>query len=156
MGVAGSGKSTVGGRLAQRLGLPFIEGDDFHDPGAMRRMATGQPLTEAQRGPWLDRLHAALVGSVATGAVCACSALTEAARRRLTAGLDDVRLVWLNGPADLISDRLARRPGHSVGATLLPSQLDTLEPPAHALQIDVHDEPDRIVERIVDWLDAAP
>lgn len=156
MGVAGSGKSTVGALLANRLELPFVEGDDFHEPRAMRQMAKGQPLTETQRGRWLDRLHAALVGSVATGAVCACSALTEAARRRLTAGLDDVRVVWLRGPADLISDRLANRTGHPVGASLLPSQLDTLEPPAHALQIDVRDELDRIVGRIVDWLDAAP
>lgn len=156
MGVAGSGKSTVGHLLAHQLGLPFIEGDDFHDAPALTQMAAGQPLTEAQRGPWLDRVHAALVALATVGAVCACSALTEAARQRLTAGLVDVRLVWLAGSAELIAERLSHRSGHPVGTSLLPSQLETLEPPEHALQIDVHDPPDRIVGRIVEWLGAAP
>lgn len=154
MGVAGSGKSTIGSRLATRLDLPFVEADDFHDSSSIARMSAGQALSATDRIPWLDRLHAELVRLAPRGAVCACSALTRASRRRLTADLHDVRLVWLHGPADVIAERLAQRHGHPVGVALLPSQLDTLEPPPRALAVDVRDTPEHIVERIADWVDA--
>ncbi len=111
MGVAGSGKSTVGARLAVRLGVPFLEGDDAHSPEAKAQMAEGIPLTEAQRGPWLDRLHAELAAHTSTGVVLACSALTAASRRHLTGELATVTFVALVAPEDALAARLAARSG---------------------------------------------
>ena len=155
MGVAGSGKSTVGSLLAARLGLTFVEGDDLHDPAAMARMAAGRPLTEADREPWLDRVNARLRTLRDGGAVCACSALTGAARGRLARGLGPVAFVWLHGTPELLAARLGARRGHPVGPVLLPSQLATLEPPADALSLDVTPSPEELVDRIVAWLGPA-
>jgi gluconokinase len=127
MGVAGSGKSTVGALLATRLGVPFLDGDDFHTPAAKAQMAEGVPLTEEQRGPWLDRLHAELAAHAATGVVLACSALTAASRRRLAGELTAVTFVALVAPEDELAARLAEREGHFAGPDLLASQLASLE-----------------------------
>jgi carbohydrate kinase (thermoresistant glucokinase family) len=126
MGVAGSGKTTVGRLLARRLGVPFVDGDDAHTEAAKRQMADGVPLTEAQRVPWLDRLHQTLSDHAANGVVLACSALTTAARHRL-AGARPVRFLALVVPADVLATRLRDRSGHFAGADLLASQLATLE-----------------------------
>ena len=107
MGVAGSGKSTAGARLAVRLGVPFLEGDDAHSAEAKAQMAKGIPLTEAQRGPWLDRLHAELAADTSTGVVLACSALTAASRRQLAGELAAVSFVALVAPEDALAVRLA-------------------------------------------------
>ena len=104
--------SAVTARLARAFGVPFVEGDDFHDPENIARMARGEPLTDEMRRPWLDRLNGELHRRQATGVVLACSALTEASRRRLTAGLDDVRFVVLTGDRELLRERLARRTSH--------------------------------------------
>src|SRR5919106_3736177 len=93
MGVSGSGKTTIGTRLARELGVPFLEGDDFHDPENIERMRRGEPLTDEMRGPWLDRLNRELHRRREPGVVLACSALTAAARGRLTARLRDVKFV---------------------------------------------------------------
>ena len=158
MGVSGSGKTTIGSRLAARLGVPFVEGDDFHDPAAIEQMAHGHPLTDAQRAPWLDRVNAELRRHGADGAVCACSALDEWSRERLTRGLDGVRIVFLRGDPELLARRLRDRKGHPVGVDLLASQLATLEPPDEpdVLELDVADEPDHLVDQAVDWLAQAP
>ena len=87
MGVSGSGKNTIGEPLAQRLGCKFIDGDDYHPPENVRKMAAGIPLQDADRWPWLERLNAAL--KMEKQAVVACSALKEAYRRRLLAGIRD-------------------------------------------------------------------
>jgi carbohydrate kinase (thermoresistant glucokinase family) len=152
MGVAGSGKSTVGRALAVRLGAVFVEGDDLHSPQAVATMAAGRPLSEADRDPWLARVRAEIVAHSDRDVVVACSALTAHARRLLADGAGDVRFVWLTGDAELLAGRLRRRRGHPVGPELLPSQLATLEPPADALALDVAEPPDVLVERIVDWL----
>jgi gluconokinase len=153
MGVSGSGKTTIGSQLAARLEVPFVEGDDFHDPAAMEQMAHGHPLTDAQRAPWLDRVNAELRRHDA-GVVCACSALDSWSRERLTHGLDDVRIVFLRGDPELLAQRLRAREHHPVGVDLLASQLATLEPPhdANVLELDVADEPDQLVDRAADWL----
>ena len=127
MGVSGSGKSTVGRRLATELGVPFVDGDDEHTPAAKARMAQGIPLDDAWRAPWLDRLDAILREHVDNGLVIACSALTRAYRRRLTRGVPGVAFVALVAPREVLAERLAARHGHVAGPALLDSQLATLE-----------------------------
>src|SRR4051794_33969531 len=114
MGVAGSGKSTVGALVAAGLAVPFLDGDDFHARTDIERMRQGIPLDDAARGPWLDRLHAALATHRASGAVLACSALTAAYRARLARDLD-IRFVLLDVPRSVLEDRLRRRRDHFAG-----------------------------------------
>lgn len=130
MGVAGCGKSSVGARLAEALGWRFIEGDSFHSPANIAKMAGGTPLTDEDRWPWLDTLAAELKRQ--PDAVLACSALKQAYRDRLAAD----RVVWLRGDKALIAKRLGRRRNHFMPATLLDSQFATLEPPQGALEFD--------------------
>jgi gluconokinase len=127
MGVSGSGKSTVGRRLATELGVPFVDGDDEHTPEAKARMAQGIPLDDVWRAPWLDRLDAILREHVKGGLVLACSALTRAYRRRLARGVPRVSFVALVAPHEVLAERLAARHGHFAGPALLDSQLATLE-----------------------------
>ena len=127
MGVEGVGKSTVGRRLTDELGVAFFEGDDAHSAAAKARMAAGIPLDDQDRAPWLDRLDAILRRHAATGLVLACSALKHAYRLRLTRGVADVEFVALVAPRDVLMERIADRPGHFAGTNLLESQLETLE-----------------------------
>ena len=149
MGVTGTGKSTIGKRLASSLDLPFIEGDDFHDPANVDKMRRGVPLTDEERVPWLDRLNVELRAHVRSGAVLACSALTKAARRRLTVDVDDVRFVLLRGDEGLLRARLQTRKGHFVSVNLLASQLETLEEPDDAAVVNVDGTPDAVFARVV-------
>lgn len=153
MGVAGSGKTMIGTRLADALGLPFVEGDDFHAPANVEKMRRGIPLTEEERGPWLDRLHAELEARTPTGAVLAGSALTDASRRRLTTGVAGVRFVLLRADEAVLRSRLEARTGHYAGADLLASQLATLQEPDDAVVVDVDAPPDAVVARVVAALD---
>lgn len=132
MGVSGSGKSTLGARLAAALGGRFLEGDDFHDPAAVAKMRSGTPLTDDDRWPWLDRLGRALGEAAASGggAVAACSALRRAYRERLAAAAGvPVRFVLLDPGRPVLERRMAERTGHYMPASLLDSQLATLERP---------------------------
>ncbi len=141
MGVSGCGKTTVGRALADALGWPFHDADDFHPEGNVAKMAAGEALTDDDRRPWLDRLAAAMRAAQAGGgnAVLACSALKQAYRDRIaTAG--NVRFVHLEGDADTIAARLAARRHRYMPASLLASQLATLEPPRDAITIDVRDD----------------
>jgi gluconokinase len=153
-GVAGSGKTTIGTRLAQRLGWPNFEGDDFHPPANRERMARGLPLDEDDRAPWLAALRMQMdrVRSAGGQAVFTCSALRKAHREQLADGCDDVLLVHLSGDYQTIHDRVVRRDGHWFDPALVSSQFETLEPPVHALAIDVREAPDAIVERIIQAL----
>lgn len=147
MGVAGSGKTTVGRIVAERLGWRFLDADDFHSPENVEKMRSGQPLTDDDRWPWLDRLNGLLRED--GSAVLACSALRQRYRDRIGAGLDDVRWVHLAGSFELIGSRLAARKGHYMPASLLASQFNTLEPPSAALTIDVEDTPEVLAARIL-------
>ncbi|MBN9106071.1 MAG: gluconokinase [Propionibacteriaceae bacterium] len=128
MGVAGSGKSTVGEALAATLGVPFAEGDDFHSDEARAKMAAGVPLTDADRWPWLDRLVAWMDGHADTGCVVSCSALRHAYRDRLRAASGVVECYELDVDPDDLRQRMAQRVGHYMPVELLESQLATLEP----------------------------
>jgi gluconokinase len=128
MGVAGSGKSVVGRLLAQRLGVEFAEGDDFHPAANVAKMTAGQPLDDADREPWLDVVAGWIAGRGELGGVVSCSALRRRYRDRLRADTPGVFFLHLDGSPALISGRLAERTGHFMPAELLRSQVDTLEP----------------------------
>lgn len=132
MGVAGSGKSTLASLLAEKLDCPFLEGDDFHSAANVAKMRGGQPLTDEDRWPWLDALGAAIGEAIATNgfAVASCSALRRIYRDRLRAAIGPgVLFVLLEADAAELTRRLNQRPGHYMSASLLGSQLATLERP---------------------------
>lgn len=150
MGVAGAGKSTLGAGLARRLGWPFIDADDHHPPRNVAKMASGIPLEDEDRWPWLDQLNTMLAGE--KNVVLACSALKDSYRRRLLAGIGPSRIVYLQGSFELIAARLATRRHRYMPASLLESQFAALEPPAGAIAIDIAAEPGRCVDAIVQAL----
>lgn len=149
MGVSGTGKTTVGRALARASGARFVDADDLHPAANVDRMRRGVPLTDDDREPWLSALRDIVDGALARPGVLvlACSALTARARRRLGAGRDNVRLVFLRGPKELIETRMRRRT-HFMRPELLDSQLATLAPPADALELDVSQPVDTLVARI--------
>jgi gluconokinase len=131
MGVAASGKTTIGRALAETLAVPFQEGDDLHDAANVAHMAAGIALTDADRAPWLARIGAVLDGwrQSGSGGVVTCSALKRAYRDQLRQGRPELQLVWLHGSRKLIAQRMAARTDHFMSPTLLDSQFATLEPP---------------------------
>jgi gluconokinase len=154
MGVAGAGKTLIGSKLAQALGAAFVDGDDYHPAENVKKMAAGIPLTDADRAGWLralaDRIR--LARDANEWLVVACSALKRAYRDVLRAGDPDAQLVLLSGTRALLAERLGARHGHYMPASLLDSQLATLEAPAedeHAWTYDVRESPERIVESLV-------
>ncbi|MCL8026087.1 gluconokinase [Nocardioides sp. BSK12Z-4] len=159
MGISGSGKSTVGAALAQRLGVPFADGDDFHPPANIAKMSAGQALDDDDRAPWLDAL-ASWLAEHGQGCVLSCSALKRVYRDRLRADAPDLALLHLDGPVEVIRERQATRPGHFMPATLLASQVATLEPLAadeRGIVLDVSTDVDTIVARAAAALvDQAP
>jgi gluconokinase len=147
MGVSGAGKTTIGQLLARRLGCEFLDADDFHPPENVAKMASGTPLTDADREPWLERLNAELRRR--SDAVLACSALKQAYRDRLCEGLLQCELVYLRGEFPLIEQRARARAHRYMPAALLQSQFAALEPPAHATEIDVSQPLEHCVEAIL-------
>ena len=131
MGVSGCGKTTVGRALAERLGRPFHEGGALHPPENVAKMASGTPLSDADRAPWLEAVAAWIDGQrrIGTGGVVSCSALKQAYRRVIIGERRDVRLVYLRGDRDAIATRLAARTDHFMPLSLLDSQFATLEEP---------------------------
>ena len=150
MGVAGSGKTTIGQKLAAALGWQFADADNFHSPANIAKMSAGQPLDDADRAPWLAALRAFIDERLARGenAVLACSALKASYRDVLIADPARVRLVHLQGSPDLLQRRLRGRHGHYMAPAMLDSQLATLEPPPHALTLDIAHSPDELVSEI--------
>ena len=131
MGVSGCGKSSVGRRIAQALGLGFVEGDELHPPRNVALMAAGIPLTDADRADWLAAIAARLgqAHDAGRGLVVSCSALKRSYRDVLRAPCPGLRFVYLQGDAALLRERLKSRTGHYMPPSLLDSQLATLEPP---------------------------
>jgi len=156
MGVSGSGKTTVGLALAQKLGAPFYDGDNFHPPQNIAKMAAGIPLDDEDRFVWLVRLHDLIADHLAQGetAVVACSALKKKYREQLRQGNDGLHIVYLEGSFDLIRERMEARHPHYMKANMLQSQFETLEPPSphDTLILIADDAVDNIVNRIVSSL----
>ncbi|HUA36800.1 MAG TPA: gluconokinase [Candidatus Sulfopaludibacter sp.] len=157
MGVSGSGKTTVGKLFAKKTGAEFFEGDEFHPPGNIEKMRRGIPLTDADRTKWLQTLREIIQRSLAAGkfTVMACSVLKAAYRDLLQAGDPRVQFVHLTGPRTLIEARLKARTNHFMPATLLDSQLATLEPPVDALTFSCETSPDEIVNALLQALGVA-
>jgi len=154
MGVSGSGKSTIGALLAERLACEFQDGDRFHPPSNVEKMHRGIPLADADRLPWLEAIAAWIDAARAAGkpAVVACSALKRRYRNILIGKHADVRLVYLKGDEALIAGRMAHRKGHFMPQGLLRSQFEALEEPGpeeKPIIVEIDRSPDEIVEEIV-------
>lgn len=151
MGVAASGKSTVGKLLANRLSLSFIEADDFHSKENVLKMSKGIPLNDEDRYPWLKSLSQELqLQEQRKGAVLACSALKENYRKILQQGLHE-KIIWiyLEGDETILKERIKKREGHFMPEELLQSQLTTLEKPAYAFSFSIENDPETIVNEIM-------
>lgn len=160
MGTAGSGKSTLAERLATELGWPFAEGDRYHPPANVAKMAAGVALTDSDRQPWLEALAAWIAAREAEGAssVLACSALKRAYRDVLRGGAPRVRFVHLRGTFETLAERLAGRSGHFFPRDLLASQLATLEPLGSGedgVEIDIALDRDAQLRKALDELGLA-
>lgn len=161
MGVAGSGKTTVGRALAQRLGWSFQDGDDYHPAENVVKMARGQPLTDADRALWLDRLRAVIDGHLLQQepVVLACSALKRAYRQRLGQGEEGIGFVYLRGDdEELIRHRMQSRQDHYFKKELLQSQFEILEEPDgdEAIIVDISRSVDSLVAEITARIAFAP
>ena len=154
MGVSGCGKTTIASSLAQALGWAFVEGDAFHPPENVQRMAHGVALTDADRALWLERLALELKDQAHAnaGVVLACSALKKSYRDVLRRGWSNTLFLYLDGSADLIGQRLSARKGHYMPSSLLQSQFEALEPPGqteHAWRYAIDQSPQAIVDDVL-------
>ncbi|WP_201977728.1 gluconokinase [Hymenobacter rubidus] len=158
MGVSGCGKTTVGQQLAQQLKLPFYDADDFHSKANIEKMSHGTPLTDEDRRDWLATLATDLgQWAQAGGAVLACSALKESYRTTLQSHVPEpFHWVLLDGPKELLLERMGTRQGHFMHSNMLDSQLATLEKPAYALHLSITNTPSQLVEQIVTALQQNP
>ncbi|MFF4313682.1 gluconokinase [Streptomyces sp. 900105755] len=159
MGVAGTGKTTIGPLLAARLGVPYAEGDDFHPPANIAKMSAGHPLDDADRWPWLDAIGAWAHGRAGLGGVVSSSALKRSYRDRLRAAAPGIVFLHLSGDRQLIEDRMSHRQGHFMPTALLDSQFATLqplEPDEAGVAVEVSGTPEEITARAVRALEALP
>ena len=158
MGVSGSGKSTVGAALAQRLRVPFADADDFHPPANIAKMTAGEALNDDDRYPWLEAIGEWLAEH-GEGGVMSCSALKRKYRDQLRNHCAEVEFLHLSGSPDTIGRRQASRPGHFMPASLLESQFRTLEPleaDERGVAIDIDQNIDSIVDTYVTSAEANP
>ncbi|MEU3094390.1 gluconokinase [Streptomyces sp. NPDC006967] len=157
MGVAGTGKTTIGPLLAARFDVPYAEGDDFHPQANIDKMSAGTPLGDDDRWPWLDAIGAWAHERAGHGGVVSCSALKRSYRDRLRAAAPGVVFVHLSGDRALVEDRMAHRQGHFMPTALLDSQFATLqplEPDEAGVSVDVAGSPEEITGRAAAALDA--
>jgi gluconokinase len=155
MGVSGSGKTSVGKALADRLGWQFYDADDFHPPENIAKMANGMPLDDSDRVLWLAALHDLISSSLKADrpGVLACSALKEHYRQQLLNGNRDVQLIYLKGNYDLIWSRMQTRSDHYMKPSMLKSQFATLEEPVNALTVEISRSVCVIVQQILEHID---
>ncbi|MEU5218020.1 gluconokinase [Streptomyces sp. NPDC020807] len=152
MGVAGTGKTTIGPLVAEALAVPYAEGDDFHPAANVAKMSAGTPLDDADRAPWLDAIGAWAAGRAGHGGVVSSSALKRSYRDRLRAAAPGVVFLHLTGDRELIEGRMAARKGHFMPTALLDSQFATLQPLADdeaGVAVDVTGTPEDIATRAV-------
>jgi len=151
MGASGSGKTTIGKMLAERLGWKFLDADDFHSASNIEKMSRGIPLKDEDRFPWLEQLrneiHKLLEGG--TSGVVACSALKESYRKILSRKNEPIRFAYLKGNYDQLQKHLQSRHGHFMKSDLLESQLQTLQEPEDAIVADISSSPESIVKTIL-------
>jgi gluconokinase len=154
MGVSGSGKTTVGRLLSQEMGWPFYDGDDFHPPENVAKMARGIPLDDDDRVGWLDQLAATIQQHLDAGQsmLLACSALKHKYRDRLRIDPQQVRFIYLKGDFELILSRMQTRDDHYMRPTMLASQFADLEEPQDALVLDIDEPPEQLCQRIIQTL----
>lgn len=156
MGVTGSGKTTIGELLANKIAAAFADADDYHSVANKEKMAAGRPLDDDDRQPWLETLNGLLRSwfDTRSNGVLACSALKQKYRDTLASGIPvgTLHFVWLDGSPDLLAGRLAARHHEYMNPNLLKSQFDTLEAPADALRIVNDRSPDEVVDRILQQL----
>ncbi|WP_414575015.1 gluconokinase [Anabaena sp. CCY 9402-a] len=147
MGVAGSGKTTIGKLLAESLGWEFQDADDFHSPENIEKMRLGIPLDDADRIPWLQDIRNAIAQWLQENrnVVLACSALKASYRQFLVGDRDDIKVVYLKGSDEIIQKRLQERQSHFMSEKLLNSQFNTIEEPNNAIYIDISQPPEEIV-----------
>lgn len=150
MGVSGSGKTTIGKKLAERLSIPFHDADDFHSKANKDKMANGIPLSDADRLPWLEELgNFLLKWNSDSGSVLACSALKESYRVIFNSRVEDIKWIYLHGSNDLLNSRIEKRSDHFMKVEMLKSQIEDLEPPDYGYYFSVSGMPEDIVESIV-------
>ncbi len=154
MGVAGSGKTTIGQLLSSKLGWPFFEGDDFHSKANVEKMAQGTPLTDEDRADWLSAIagQIKLLEKESRSGVIACSALKNSYRIKLSKAAKDIKFVFLRGDYDLLQERLESREGHFMKPSMLKSQFETLEEPENSIDVDIKDAPEKIVDTIIQMI----
>ncbi|MBI0297287.1 gluconokinase [Streptomyces sp. PRKS01-29] len=150
MGVSGTGKTTIGPLLAEELGVPYAEADDFHPPANIAKMSAGTPLDDDDRRPWLDAIGAWAHDHAEGGGVVSCSALKRIYRDRLRSAAPGIVFLHLAGDREVIAERMKERKGHFFSGDLLDSQLATLEPlqaDEYGVAVDVTPDPEVITER---------
>ena len=154
MGVSGSGKTTLGKAITGQLGCPFYDGDDFHPPANLAKMAAGIPLTDKDRASWLAALAARIQGGLGQGesGVIACSALKEKYRQALLVDAGQVKFVYLKGSYEVILARMQGRPAHYMKPAMLKSQFETLEEPKEVLTVDITLTPEVLVRTIMGYI----
>jgi 6-phosphogluconate dehydrogenase len=155
MGVSGSGKTTIGKLLAQKLNIDFFDGDSFHSVANIEKMSAGIPLTDEDRKGWLESIHTFSKQSIqnSKSIVFACSALKEIYRTLLSKGIESsIEWIYLKGDADIITERMKNRVGHFMSAEMLQSQMSILEEPSEGIVITIEDKPENIIHTIMEQL----
>jgi gluconokinase len=157
MGVSGSGKTTIGTRLAETLNCSFLEGDSLHPPANVEKMSHGIPLTDADRAPWLAAIRSHIMAAIEQGQclIVACSALKQQYRDFLSQGTSII-WVYLKGTQEVIEPRIEHRYAHYMKAGMLPSQFADLEEPKDALVVDISLPPEIILQQLLPQLRARP
>jgi len=157
MGVSGAGKTLIGQKLTKKLGVPFYDGDDFHPEANVQKMASGKPLNDRDRQPWLENLASKInEWNREGGAILACSALKKSYRKILMSNNtpDEATFIYLTGSPELIAGRLSERLDHFMPEELLASQFEALEEPEDAIMVSVDQAPKEIVNEILEKLNS--